>query len=79
MFFAYLFAAIWHVNTGFPSILPLVIFYLTFVLFNLPFLAEARYRTPLDPLLISISVITAKMLFHKYARLRSEKVETHRN
>lgn len=70
LFFAYLFAMIWRTNIGIPSLLPLAIFYLLFVLVNLPFLAEARYRTPLEPLLISISVITASALWRRYTQRR---------
>jgi len=70
LFFAYLFAAIWRTDIGIPSLFPLALFYLLFILVNLPFLAEARYRTPLEPLLISISVVTASALWRKYTQDR---------
>jgi hypothetical protein len=72
LFFACLFALIWRVGGGITVLTPLVIFYLLFVLVNLPFLAEPRYRTPHEPLLIVIGVLTAKFLLGRYKiKLRS--------
>jgi hypothetical protein len=66
LFLACIFALIWRVGAGISFLTPLVIFYSLFVLINLPFLAESRYRTPLEPLLIVIGIITSKFLLRKY-------------
>lgn len=66
LFIACVFALIWRVSTDMSFLTPLVIFYSLFVFVNLPFLAEPRYRSPLEPLLIVIGVLTAKFLVNRY-------------
>jgi hypothetical protein len=55
---AYLFGRLWTRIPVRRSVLPLALFYATFLLVNLPFLAEPRYRTPLEPVLICVAVPT---------------------
>lgn len=62
LFAAFLFGRIWVAPPIVPPVGLLAIVYLVFVLVHLPFLAEARFRAPLEPVLIAVAIPTAFFL-----------------
>ncbi len=67
-FAAYIFGRVWTGPPTLPKVGALAAFYLLFLAAHLPFLAEARFRTPLEPVLASVAVPT---LFYLIAQLRT--------
>jgi hypothetical protein len=67
---AYAFGRLW-IGTGTPKMDPLLYFYLLFILVNMPFIAESRFRTPLEPVLIVISTSSACALVRTHRRRRT--------
>jgi hypothetical protein len=57
---------LWKVRKPLPEVGTLAIFYGCFALVNLPFIAEPRFRAPLEPVLISISVPLAFAFVRTY-------------
>ena len=68
-FAAYIFGRVWTGPPTLPKVGPLAAFYLLFMAAHLPFLAEARFRTPLEPVLAAVAVPT---VFYLIAQLRAK-------
>ena len=66
-FSAYVFGRVWTGPPTLPKVGALAAFYLLFLAAHLPFLAEARFRTPLEPVLAAVAVPT---VFYLVAQLR---------
>jgi hypothetical protein len=63
---AYLFGRLWTFIPMKRSVLPLALFYAIFLMVNLPFLAEPRYRSPLEPVLICVAVPTLVAMVNRW-------------
>ena len=67
-FVAYVFGRIWTGPPTLPKVGARAAFYLLFMAAHLPFLAEARFGNPLEPILAAVAVPT---LFYLVTQLRA--------
>ncbi len=67
-FAAYVFGRVWTGPPTLPKVGARAAFYLLFMAAHLPFLTEARFRTPLEPVLAAVAVAT---LFYLVTQLRA--------
>ena len=56
LFAAYIFGRLWVGPPALPQVGAVAIFLVLFCLVHLPFLAEARFRVPVEPLLICVAI-----------------------
>ena len=75
LFVAFVFGRLWVRPPVIPEVGPIAAFVLLFVLVHLPFLAEPRFRVPVEPLTIAVAVATLFALFARYRRNRPRKLE----
>ncbi len=68
LFAAFVFGRLWVRPPTIPAVAPIAAFALLFGLVHLPFLAEPRFRVPVEPLLICVAVPTLFALVIRYRR-----------
>ena len=68
LFAAFAFGRLWVRPPSIPNVGPVSAFVLLFGFVHLPFLAEARFRVPVEPLVICVAVPTAFYLAKSIAR-----------
>lgn len=76
IFAAYIFGRLWTSPPAIPSVGPLAVLVMLFVLVHIPFATEIRHLQPIVPIALCVVVPTAAILF---SRIKSSQVNNRRN